>query len=1334
MTVAAANRLTLESKALLRATVRGLRESLIRDLRTSVDQTYLLQVPSAKASQRLSADRRERRRRLEEALAQRAQEEGGTSEARERVLLDAVKETGATLLNRLVLIRHLEAMGLSKPAIITGGWKSPGYVEFRGFAGALCQDDTQGYGVLLQLVFDELAQALPGLFGDVGFTKLIPVPPETLRALVEALNGIPSEAWRDDMTLGWVYQYWNDPDREALDAKLNERGKLEHHEIASKTQMFTERYIVEWLLQNSLGPTWLAMCRKNGWKAEVETRGLLAALEARRTAWRKMREAGEVEPGALMPIYGPLEEAWKYYVPQLLTEDAVRQAPRSIRDLKLLDPACGSGHFLVVAFDLLVALYGEEARHRGESWSDHQIAQWILEDNLYGVDIDPRAVQIAAAALFLKAKALSTSSAPHQVNLVAPALRLSTLSKDDPALVRLETDILAETSIPAELTRQIIEVLGGVDYLGTLLRVGDAVDKAIEAHQAAMSRAVPQSELFVASVPSKSTPVTKSDAKKAVSERLNAFLSSHAGEEDLGLRLRGEQLAAGVRFAGIVKEGQFDIVVGNPPYQGTSKLKDASYVARYYPTGKSDLCAAFLERGIELCRPSGVSAMVTMRSWMFLIGFTGLRERLLGTCQLPLILDLGSGAFDEVSAAQVVLSVCCSIFRKEPPAQMPDSLAFRPTAPDDRFSTGMTSRKRAAILSQMGRFSFDVRHLRVIEGQPLVYWWDARLLQQYSETTKLAVTHEVRKGLCTGNNVRFNRFWWEVPLVLDDLTRCPGIPDVRTRYQAPWQPTIVGAKGQRWFEPLHNVVRWNDEGLEIRVLAETSTAAVVPSRGFYFRQGVAFAAIGSAFSGRLHRYSSVFGDKAPSVFGADLSEIVCLLNSSLAQEVLSSLNPSMSFQAGDVRRLPRFELRDAKAVMQRVADSFDEHEACREASVEFSHPGRSCWSYADAWARRVTTDFQAIDAPPFEPEFDAPTPEQLLSFEIGCTLGRFDVEGQGVLRTATTTSLPNGIFYLSPNGQRDSLDAPQSERGRAAWQEHFGQLRQESMSTWMREKFFAHHRSVYENRPIYFPLASAKRSFVAFISIHCWTDSTLSILLADHLLPERKALEGSLVDLQVDRNSAEKKTRVTAERRYIQCKKQLEELEEFITQVRQCAENGPPPPDNKTPPREVDSPYRMDLDDGVMVNSAALWPLLEPMWRNPKTWWKELATAKGRKDYDWSHLAARYFPDRVDEKCRNDPSLAVAHGRFWKYHPEKAYEWELRLRHEIGTEFSINEADSDALRAAFRAKNAAKARELEEAEQSRRDRKARRQDQDELDLPDSEALDSDEEEVEDLSA
>ncbi|MCB9479332.1 MAG: hypothetical protein H6683_06590 [Deltaproteobacteria bacterium] len=135
----------------------------------------------------------------------------------------------------------------------------------------------------------------------------------------------------------------------------------------------------------------------------------------------------------------------------------------------------------------------------------------------------------------------------------------------------------------------------------------------------------------------------------------------------------------------------------------------------------------------------------------------------------------------------------------------------------------------------------------------------------------------------------------------------------------------------------------------------------------------------------------------------------------------------------------------------------------------------------------------------------------------------------------------------------------------------------------------------------------------------------------------------------------------------------------------------------------------MDLDDGVMINSAALWPLLEPQWKDPKKWWKELANAQGRKDYDWAHLAKRYFPTRVEEKCKQDPSLGVAHGCFWKYHPAVAYRWELRLQDEIAPDFTIDEEGSDEYRARFLKEHPEEAQDIYDKEMTRRKRNARRE-------------------------
>ena len=269
------------------------------------------------------------------------------------------------------------------------------------------------------------------------------------------------------------------------------------------------------------------------------------------------------------------------------------------------------------------------------------------------------------------------------------------------------------------------------------------------------------------------------------------------------------------------------------------------------------------------------------------------------------------------------------------------------------------------------------------------------------------------------------------------------------------------------------------------------------------------------------------------------------------------------------------------------------------------------------------------------------------------------------------------------------------------------------------------HIEGYEQRPIYFPLSSKNKTFVAYISIHRWTDTALQTLLADDLVPELRDLEGETTDLLESQGSGDKKSQAQTEERRATVQALHSELQAFINLVQQCAEQGAPAANPKDTPRQANTRFQLDLDDGVMINSAALWCLLDPQWNKPKTWWSELCNAKGKKDYDWSHLAARYFLDRVAAKCQQDPSLAVAHSVFWNYHPAKAYEWELRLQDEIAPDFTIDEANSDPLRADFETNDPQLVSALREKEEKRRDRKYKQTDQ--LDL---EAIEPDLEDIE----
>ncbi len=366
-----------------------------------------------------------------------------------------------------------------------------------------------------------------------------------------------------------------------------------------------------------------------------------------------------------------------------------------------------------------------------------------------------------------------------------------------------------------------------------------------------------------------------------------------------------------------------------------------------------------------------------------------------------------------------------------------------------------------------------------------------------------------------------------------------------------------------------------------------------------------------------------------------------------------------------------------------LEEAFSEHESHREPSVEFRCPGPSPWRYAQAWAQSAVDRPEGAPLPPYEPVYDPEPLTDHLSYALGVALGRFGPNGEGILdpsKDDLSHSLPAGILFLDgsleTNDLRDGLGHDAAKPLHAAWAEHGRAIGERSdLRDYLRTKFFEDvHRKMYESRPIHWPLSSEKKTFVAWVTIHRWNEGTLRVLLADHLGESLKRLDGEIDDLRAVRDGADKKAAREAEKRYAKVQKWREELVAFIAAVEQCAEQGPPPTDPACPPREANARYAPDLDDGVMINSAALWPLLLPQWKEPKKWWKELATAKDKKDYDWSHLAMRYWPTRVDAKCQTDPSLGVAHGCFWKYHPARAWAWELRLQDEIGPDFRIEEA------------------------------------------------------------
>lgn len=1272
-------------------------------------------------------------------------------------LKDLVKERAYTLTNRLVILMQLESRDLRKVKLISQGIEKSAFRTEQDFFVALTQGDDQGFGFILQQVWDQLALELPALFEFNEIHECIPVPGPTLLWLIQQLNQDDLQpAWLDDTTLGWLYQYWNDPDRKAVDAKLNNTsGKVEVHELANKTQLFTERYMVEWLVQNSLGAQWLAICARQGWSSKAEKK--IKQLKTTRAMWNEKISNNEVPETETMPVNGD-EGFWKYYVPQDLAKETIEAAPFSLDKVKILDPAMGSGHFLVYVFDFLWELYQDQASLQGEKpYSAKQIIDWILNNNLHGIDIDNRAVQIGAAALYIKAKEKDPNYQIESLNLVASDLGMSHLNDDDPAITEFAKTLEEEVGLQQELSLEIIHTLKGAEYLGSLLQVDKDIERIIKANP-----------LFTIETDIK-------EVQEKVFQALSIFIHDHDQGEDLGVRALAKQMGKGVRLIELLGQ-KYNVIVANPPYLGIGKVRKevGEHIQSYFQDAKPDLYSVFMLRALQLVKEYGCVAMVTLRGWMFLAQFEDIRLKLLRETNFLSFGDLHLGAFKDmkdVSATMFVYqksrlkNLSTKIVRPVPKLQVRrDQYQVR------KNINGLVAANEVHIFRQ-SKFA-------EIAGSPLIYWWPEEFRKSYLEATKLGEVGEIKQGLATANNNRFIRNLWEVSNSKISLEQDFNILLPSNSY---WSPYIKGAKGKRWFETVTHLLNVKNQRKEkfIDYKINGSGGNENPFKSFFENQGLSFNYTGANdFLCRLRKYKSIFDVKGSTIFCKDFEKMQVILSSNLSGYITQSFNPTTSNQVGDIKKLPiHSKSLDHTIYFKRAESLYEQLFSSTEYNLEYAYQDLNIEAFEVEEARirdeidkellqsysleTIQTIYQEIGESVFDfPHWDGQQesipedfiesyqaeesllklsrqyrlhPDSLLkikeeleiihddhrqdsafkdlSWSIGVLLGRFDAQTGGLVDLAEQqrtdqniiqdVNAPqghsHGLLYLSVLDNHEGLNRKEqanvgnaclqtlqdtleykwgAEKANNLWKEIDNALvldcrsdwtpiqrSKKDLNTWIRTSAFAMHDSIYSKRPIYFPLVSAKKSFFVWVNIHQWHEGTLNSILANYLTPDSSLLDSRIKRLREDRQLiSDSRELNTIEKEIADIDKLQDELQDFITKVTQLATRGPAPEF-----QEVEAPYVMDLDDGVMVNSSALWELVLPLWKDPKKWWAWLSTPKGKKDFDWSHLAMCYWPERVIEKAKKDPSLAVAHsdygqyiGRdlFTEFHPEVAVKWE----------------------------------------------------------------------------
>ena len=532
-----------------------------------------------------------------------------------------------------------------------------------------------------------------------------------------------------------------------------------------------------------------------------------------------------------------LADKWQYFVRDA---DRATVSKKAVADITLLDPACGSGHFLIEAFEIFYAMYLEE----GTLTEPAQICAAILERNLYGIDIDERAVQIAALALVMKAKEKASDFVPRQANLVATNIRLPAGKDHLEAFLRKHPeDALLK---PALLT--IFEGLAHAHELGSLLQIEEPVDRELRSlrdQQLARERKALAAELFA---PRRDEDW--SDWKHAAIERLREHFSTEARDSDLAAALFGEAAGKGVSLVDLLSR-RYDVVAANPPYLGKRKLGERvrRYLAQHYKAGSEDLYSSFLQRALSLLSPCGRLSFVTMAGYAYLPPFAPLREVLLEQSSIEILAFLGPYAFPEMRDH---VNALLTIAAKQPHDAGHVCII---AAEDEADKQG--SLQREDLRRRVGRQVF-----RRLPGNSFAYWFDESLVADYSRHDKLSMGAVVSLGLSAIDNARFYRRRWEV----------------QSSPASSWVLLMKGGQYDRWAGPCHWVARWDHAGAQWRLLFDKKYPYATGNYDWkihdsevFFRRGVCYTNASSwGMGARDLPEGSLFEDTCPGIFAEKL--------------------------------------------------------------------------------------------------------------------------------------------------------------------------------------------------------------------------------------------------------------------------------------------------------------------------------------------------------------------------------------------------------------------------------------------------------------------------------
>jgi type II restriction/modification system DNA methylase subunit YeeA len=1108
----------------------------------------------------------------------------------------AMERLAYTWFNRLVALRFMELHGyldhgyrvLSHPE----GKPTPEllehaeHVELPGLKQATVIDlklagnkEAELYRQLLVAQCNVLHSALPFLFERIDDETELVLPDNLLHSdsiVRKLVNEIDEDDWQEVEIIGWLYEAYVSERYEAVIGKV-----VAGADIPAATQRFTPKWIVRYLVQNTLGRMWLATYPQS----------------ALRDSMKYFIEPAEQTP--------EVQEQLKAITPTSLNPE----------ELTLLDPACGSGHILVEAYDLFKAIYQE----RG--YPKRDIPALILTKNLFGLEIDDRAAQLAAFALVMKARADSPRLFESKVRPNVVALQ-ETAGLDAEDITGALNEPVAAVELPP--SGKLFDDDSDLFSKANVAVEGDLAQADI----ASLIHLFENAKTFGSLI---RIPPKLAERLPHIEERVRLVLKHGEGFN----RHYADVLLPVIEQARLLAR-QYDCVVANPPYMGNKyyagNLKD--FVSAGYKAAKSDLYACFVQRNYSFSLPAGLVGMITLPNWMFHAQLEAFREWIADHFSPVTFADNGRGIFgSDFGSCSFVLQTGTAAKRIGSFQMLFDRRGD--VASNDELERRLLSRKPYfRSLDDMAR----------IPGRPLAYWISDNLLRSFTALQPLSEYSIIKHGMSTSDNDKYLRVWHEVAVAMMNLT-CHTPAEAKDS-GVKWFPFNKGGEYRKWYGNNSYLVNWQNDGEEIKRVSDEkypylkgNLDYVLGGQDCFFREGITWSAVtAGGLSMRYFPHGSTFGSTGQSLFtkrNGDLLDQLAYLNSIVATRLLETMCSTLHFNAGTIAVLPfdpvsgeKGKVRASQCVELAIADwnsfetswDFQTLPLLQSKAVTLQQAQEAADTECDGRFHRMKeleeeNNRLFIDAYGLQDELSPEVPDdqitlyrpnreedikRLLSYAIGCMMGRYSLDKPGLIyahagnegfdpgQYKTFPADPDGILPLTELdwGFADDPVKRVGEFVSVAWpKEHLAENLQfiedglgEPVRKYLATGFYKDHLRWYKRRPIYWLFSSGKqRAFQCLVYLHRYHEGTLARMRTEYVIPLQGRIAARIEQLENEKSNAKSASRRNQIQKEIdKLVKQQAELRGFDERLRHMA----------------DQRIKLDLDDGVKVNYAKFGDLL----------------------------------------------------------------------------------------------------------------------------------------------